>query len=114
MSYTRLIDELGDRLPGLAMASRTVGSPQIRNRGTIGGNLGSSSPAGDALPPLYASGALVELASVRGERRVPVEEFIVGPKRNVLADDELIAAVWMPVRRARRSSSRRWVRATRW
>ena len=47
--------ELGDRLPGLAAASRTVGSPQIRNRGTIGGNLGSSSPAGDALPPLYAS-----------------------------------------------------------
>ena len=48
------------------MASRTVGSPQIRNRGTVGGNLGSSSPAGDALPPLYASGAEVELASVRG------------------------------------------------
>ena len=93
----------GDRraravLPGLAMASRTVGSPQIRNRGTIGGNLGSSSPAGDALPPLYAGGAEVELASVRGARRVPVEEFIVGPKQNVLAADELIAAVWMPRR----------------
>ena len=85
------------RLPGLAMASRTVGSPQIRNRGTIGGNLGSSSPAGDALPPLYASGAEVELESVRGARRVPVEDFIIGPKRNTLADDELIAAVWMPV-----------------
>ena len=54
VTYTRAIDELGDRLPGLAAASRTVGSPQIRNRGTIGGNLGSSSPAGDALPPLYA------------------------------------------------------------
>ena len=98
VSYTRVIDELGDRLPGLAMASRTVGSPQIRNRGTIGGNLGSSSPAGDALPPLYASGAEVELASVRGSRRVPVEEFIVGPKQNVLEPDELIAAVWMPAR----------------
>ena len=66
VSYTRVIRELGDVLPGLAMASRTVGSPQIRNRGTVGGNLGSSSPAGDALPPLYASGAEVELASVRG------------------------------------------------
>ena len=67
--YTRVIHELGDRLPGLAMASRTVGSPQIRNRGTIGGNLGSSSPAGDALPPLFAGGAEVELASARGVRR---------------------------------------------
>ena len=99
VSYTRVIAELGRELPGLAMASRTVGSPQIRNRGTIGGNLGSSSPAGDALPPLYAGGAEVELWSVRGDRRVPVEEFVVGPKRNVLASDELIAAVWMPVAR---------------
>ncbi len=96
VTYTRAIEEFGDRLPGLAMASRTVGSPQIRNRGTVGGNLGSSSPAGDALPPLYASGADVELASVRGTRRVPVEEFITGPKQNVLEADELIAAVWMP------------------
>ena len=96
VSYTRVIAELGEALPGLAMASRTVGSPQIRNRGTIGGNVGSSSPAGDALPPLYASRADIELTSVRGTRRVPVEEFITGPKRNVLAEDELIAAVWMP------------------
>jgi CO/xanthine dehydrogenase FAD-binding subunit len=96
VSYTRVIRELGAALPGLAMASRTVGSPQIRNRGTIGGNLGSSSPAGDALPPLYASGAEVELESVRGARRLPVEDFIVGPKRNVLGADELIAAVRVP------------------
>jgi CO/xanthine dehydrogenase FAD-binding subunit len=96
VTYARAIAELGDALPGLALAARTIGSPQIRNRGTIGGNLGSASPAGDALPPLYASGASVELASVRGVRRVPVEEFIVGPKRTVLADDELIAAFWMP------------------
>jgi CO/xanthine dehydrogenase FAD-binding subunit len=99
VSYTRAIAELGSALPGLAMASRTVGSPQIRNRGTIGGNLGSSSPAGDALPPLFAGGARVELASVRGERRVPIEEFVVGPKRNVLEPDELIAAVSAPVAR---------------
>ncbi len=92
VTYTRAIAELGEALPGLAAASRTVGSPQIRNRGTIGGNLGSSSPAGDALPPLYASGAEVELASARGTRRVPIGEFITGPKRNVLEPDELIAA----------------------
>ena len=92
VTYTRAIDELHDALPGLAIASRTVGSPQIRNRGTIGGNLGSSSPAGDALPPLYAGGAEVELASTRGTRRIPVDEFITGPKQNVLEPDELIAA----------------------
>jgi CO/xanthine dehydrogenase FAD-binding subunit len=90
--YARLIAELGDRLPGLAIASRTVGSPQIRNRGTVGGNLGTSSPAGDALPPLFASDAEVELASSGGTRRIPVREFVTGPKRHCLADDELIAA----------------------
>src|SRR3954470_18657620 len=85
VTYTRLIDELADRLPGLAIASRTVGSPQIRNRGTVGGNLGTSSPAGDGLPPLFASDAVVEVASAdRGARRVPVAEFVTGPKRNAL------------------------------
>jgi CO/xanthine dehydrogenase FAD-binding subunit len=92
VSYTRLIDELGDRLPGLAMASRTVGSPQIRNRGTVGGNLGTASPAGDAHPPLLASDAQVELASRSSVRRVPVREFFTGPKRNSMKKDELIAA----------------------
>ena len=69
-------------LPALAEASRTVGSPQIRNRGTIGGNLGTASPAGDALPPLVVEGAEVECASVRGTRRVPLREFVTGVKRN--------------------------------
>jgi len=92
VTYTRLIEELGDRIPGLAMASRTVGSPQIRNRGTVGGNLGSASPAGDAHPALLASRAVVELASAAGTRRVPVHEFFVGPKRNAMRKDELIAA----------------------
>jgi len=92
VTYTRIIVELGDRLPGLAMASRTVGSPQIRNRATVGGNLGTASPAGDALPPLYASDAEVELASTEGTRRVPVTEFITGPKKNSLKSSELIAA----------------------
>jgi CO/xanthine dehydrogenase FAD-binding subunit len=93
VTYQRLIDELGGRLPGLAIASRTVGSPQIRNRGTVGGNLGSASPAGDAHPPLLAADAVVELASVRGVRQVPVKDFFTGPKRSVLAPDELIRAV---------------------
>jgi CO/xanthine dehydrogenase FAD-binding subunit len=92
VTYTQLIDELGEGLPGLAMASRTVGSPQIRNRGTVGGNLGSASPAGDAHPPLLASQATVELASARGTRRVPARDFFIGPKRNSMNEDELIAA----------------------
>jgi len=97
VTYTRLIDELGRRLPGLAMAARTVGSPQIRNRGTVGGNLGSASPAGDCHPPLLAAGAAVELVSVRGRRRVPAAEFFTGVKRSVLAPDELISAVLLPL-----------------
>jgi CO/xanthine dehydrogenase FAD-binding subunit len=92
VTYARLIDELGGRLPGLAMASRTVGSPQIRNRGTVGGNLGTASPAGDAHPPLLASDALVEVASTSGARRIPAREFFTGPKRNAMRKDELIAA----------------------
>jgi CO/xanthine dehydrogenase FAD-binding subunit len=93
VSYTRVIAELGDRLPGLAMAARTIGSPQIRNRGTVGGNLGAASPAGDSHPPLMAARAAVELASTQGVRRVPVREFYAGPKENVVAEDELIAAI---------------------
>jgi CO/xanthine dehydrogenase FAD-binding subunit len=85
--------ELAALLPALAEASRTVGSPQIRNRGTLGGNLGTASPAGDALPPLLISECEVELASMRGDRRLALESFLVGPKRNALAADELIIAV---------------------
>lgn len=95
VTYTRVIDELGATLPGLAMAARTVGSPQIRNRGTVGGNLGAASPAGDSHPALLAADADVEVASVRGTRTVPVAEFFTGVKRNALAPDELIAAVWI-------------------
>jgi len=93
LTYTELLREpLAAGLPALAEASRTVGSPQIRNRGTIGGNLGTSSPAGDALPPLLVEGAELELASVRGVRRMSLASFLLGPKRNALAEDELIVA----------------------
>lgn len=85
--------EVATLLPALAEASRTVGSPQIRNRGTIGGNLGTSSPAGDALPPLLVEGAEIECASVRGTRRVAMGAFVTGVKRNALEPDELITAV---------------------
>ncbi|QRP44375.1 xanthine dehydrogenase family protein subunit M [Amycolatopsis sp. FDAARGOS 1241] len=96
VSYSRVITELGETLPGLAMASRTVGSPQIRNRGTVGGNLGAASPAGDTHPVLLSLGACVEIASVRGIRLVPAEEFYLGVKRHALEPDELITAVHLP------------------
>ena len=84
---------VADALPALAEASRTVGSPQIRNRGTLGGNLGTASPAGDALPPLLLEHAVVEIVSASGSRHLPLEEFLVGPKRNALEPDEIVAAV---------------------
>jgi CO/xanthine dehydrogenase FAD-binding subunit len=94
LTYTEAMREpLAGLVPALAEASRTVGSPQIRNRGTIGGNLGTASPAGDALPPLLLEGAEVELASVRGTRRLSLQDFLIGPKQNALEVDELIVAV---------------------
>ena len=84
---------LREQLQALAEASRTVGSPQIRNRGTIGGNLGTASPAGDALPPLLVYGTEIVCGSVRGVRTVPLERFLLGPKQNALLPDELILAV---------------------
>lgn len=96
VTYTRIIDELGPRVPALAQAARTVASPQIRNRGTIGGNLGSASPAGECHGPLLATDAQVELTSLRGTRRVPARDFYRGPRRTVCHADELITAVLLP------------------
>jgi CO/xanthine dehydrogenase FAD-binding subunit len=94
VTYTELrSSSLREQLPALAEAARTVGSPQIQNRGTLGGNLATASPAGDSLPPLLVGAARVVLASARGVREVPLTEFLVGPKRNSLAPDELILAV---------------------
>jgi CO/xanthine dehydrogenase FAD-binding subunit len=94
LTYAEAMAEpLRSLLPALAEASRTVGSPQIRNRGTLGGNLGTASPAGDSLPPLLVEDAEVEVASAAGTRRIALDEFLVGPKRNALAPGELITAV---------------------
>ncbi|WP_377272256.1 FAD binding domain-containing protein [Peterkaempfera sp. SMS 1(5)a] len=97
--YARIIEELSAPLPGLALAARTVGSPQIRNRGSVGGNLGAASPAGDSHPPLLAAGrgVQVEAASVRGTRLIPIDAFYLGVKRHALEPDELIRAVRIPV-----------------
>ncbi|MFV0132954.1 FAD binding domain-containing protein [Streptomyces sp. HMX87] len=91
--YTKIMEHLRSELPGLALASHTVASPQIRNRGGVGGNLGTASPAGDAHPALLAAGARVEAESVRGKRMIPIDDFYTGVKRNALEPDELIRAV---------------------
>lgn len=95
VTYTRLLTEnAGSR--AMREASRTVGSPQIRNTGTIGGNIATSSPAGDALPVLAALDATIIVRSLRGERRVPFGEWMTGPKRNVRERDEVVvAAEWV-------------------
>jgi CO/xanthine dehydrogenase FAD-binding subunit len=89
---------IAEWVPSLAQAARTVGSPQIRHAATIGGNLGTCSPAGDGLPPLAALEAVVHLASAAsGERTLPFAEFMVGPKRTARAAGELITGVTVPV-----------------
>ena len=99
VTYTRVLRELPE-MRALAEAARTVGSPQIRNRGTIGGNLGTASPAGDPLPVLAAHDAEILLASAdRGGRAIPWDAFLVGVKRTALAPDELIlGARWRILR----------------
>ncbi|MGI8664106.1 MAG: FAD binding domain-containing protein [Acidimicrobiales bacterium] len=98
VTYTRLLDaDVVAHAPALAQAARTVGSPQIRNAGTIGGNVGTASPAGDTLPVLVALGATVELASSDGRRSLPIEAFVTGAKRTAIAPGELITAVLVPI-----------------
>jgi CO/xanthine dehydrogenase FAD-binding subunit len=99
LTYTRALHELPE-MRALAQASRSVGSPQIRNRGTIGGNLGTASPAGDAVPVLVAHDGEVELIAAGDRTRsMSWNEFFLGPKRNAMAPDELIlGARWRVVR----------------
>lgn len=102
--------EVATLLPALAEAARTVGSPQIRQAGTIGGNLGTCSPAGDGLPVLAALDAVIEVASSNGVRRIPFVDFMKGPKRNDLKGDELIVAVDVPLQHSWQGYSKVGVR----
>jgi len=98
VTYTELLrDPPAALAPALAQASRTVGSPQIRNAGTLGGNLGTCSPAGDGLPVLAALDATVTLTSATGTRVLPVMDFMVGVKRTALEPGELINEITVPV-----------------
>jgi CO/xanthine dehydrogenase FAD-binding subunit len=98
VTYAELMESpVAELLPALAEASRTVGSPQIRHAGTLGGNLGTCSPAGDGLPVVSALDAIVHLASAAGERSLSVHEFMVGVKRTARRPGELIIGVTLPV-----------------
>lgn len=88
--------DLPPALTALAQAARQVGGVQIHTSGTIGGNLCNASPAADGVPPLLACDALVELASARGPRRLPLGAFVTGPRRTALAADEVLTAVIVP------------------
>lgn len=85
--------ELSSVLPALAAAARTVGSPQIRNAGTLGGNIATASPAGDTLPLLAALNARVTLRGPAGERAVPLGEVLTGVKTTSIAPDEVVVEV---------------------
>lgn len=85
--------------PALAQGAGKVGSVQIRNKGTLAGNIQTASPAGDALNGAYALDGVAVLLSRRGERRVPLQSYICGPRRTLLEADELLAAVEIPKRR---------------
>lgn len=102
--------EIAALVPALAQAARTVGSPQIRAAGTMGGNLGTCSPAGDTLPVLSALDANIHLTSVDGDREVPFAEFMVGPKRNSRRANEIITAITLPITGERQGYSKVGVR----
>ncbi len=98
LTYTECLAEpLASLVPVLAQAARSVGSPQIRNAGTLGGNLGTASPAGDGVTALVALGGTVTVRSVEGERTLDLATFVTGPRRTERRPDELITAVRVPV-----------------
>ncbi|HEU5150151.1 MAG TPA: FAD binding domain-containing protein [Iamia sp.] len=96
-TYRRLLaPDVAPLVPALAQAARTVGSPQIRAAGTIGGNIGTASPAGDTLPVLVAAGATVALAGPDGARSLPAADVFAGVKRTALAPGEVVTGVRLP------------------
>lgn len=96
-THARLLTEplVRDKLPVLAQALWVLGSPPIRNMGTLGGNICTASPAGDTLPPLYALGARLELVSEKAIRHIPLSEFITGPGATTLRRGEILKTVWI-------------------
>jgi len=97
-THTQLIQNplVQQHFPVLIQALDTLGSPQIRNMGTLGGNIMTASPAGDSLPPLYVLDAQVELMGKKGSRRMPLSRFITGPGATSLNPEEILYRIWIP------------------
>lgn len=102
VAASRIIQQ---RCPDLAEACAQVGAAQIQNLGTLGGNLCNASPAADAAPPLLLMDALLTLASARGERRVAIHDFFLGPRRTVLEPDEILKEIFVPPPAGRRGAT---------
>jgi CO/xanthine dehydrogenase FAD-binding subunit len=96
-----------EHLPALVAMAATVGAAQIQNRGTLGGNIANASPAGDTLPILLATDALVDLGSARGDRTVPARDFFTGYRSTALEPDELILRVRVPLPAGRETRVRK-------
>src|SRR4029077_7879233 len=98
-TYTEVqrLDAVRQHLPVLVEVAATIGAAQIQNRGTIGGNVVNASPAGDTLPVLFATDAIIVLGGSRGERSVPAAEFFPEYRRTARAEDELVLAVRFPI-----------------
>ncbi len=93
------------QFPDLAEACTQVGATQIQNLGTIGGNLCNASPAADTAPPLLLLDSVLTLASVRGERRIPIQEFVLGPRQTVIEADEILKEIFIPQTAGRRGAT---------
>jgi CO/xanthine dehydrogenase FAD-binding subunit len=90
-------DIIKEHFPIISQAAAEVGSPQIRSRGTIGGNIVTGSPAGDLLIPLLAYQAELEVVDKEGKKRMPAEDFFVGPKETVIETDQLLSSIIIPL-----------------
>ena len=99
VTHTKLekSEDIKKYFPVLSQAAADIGSPQIRNRGTIGGNIVNASPAGDLLAPLMAYDAQFRLLSIQGEKIVPAEEFFIGPKKTILEPTQLLSRIILPL-----------------
>ncbi len=101
-------EDIKKYFPILSQAAADIGSPQIRNRGTIGGNIVNASPAGDLLPPLIAYKAKFKLLSSKDESIIPAEEFFMGPKETILKPEQLLAQIVLPLPNKRTYGS--WIK----
>ncbi len=96
VTWSEILEKTADAYPSLAVLLRRFGSTQIRNMGTIGGNIGTASPIGDGPPALIALGATITLASARGEHSMPLEDFFLDYRKTALHGDEIIKSVTVP------------------